>query len=145
MTPIIGVFPSANFPQESIFPQAITFSPRIQFSLLGYKVLFCDLVNTPLPSPKDRLQSQLRCTFSLLNKSHPSLKFAENCHWLADFISYLHSCVEFSEHTGGIIQITLDPSVWYSALSSLWKCDNQKCLLALNFAEVSLFTKKNVP
>ena len=33
VTPIIGIFPSANFPQEKYFSQAINFSPGNQFSL----------------------------------------------------------------------------------------------------------------
>ena len=53
--------PQQIFPKKSIFPQAIEFSPRNQFSLRWYKGLLRDLVNRPNPIPKDRLQSWLGC------------------------------------------------------------------------------------
>ena len=129
------------FPKKRIFPQKTNFSPRNQFSLLWYKVLLRDFVNRPTSRPKDRLQSQPRCMsliFSLFNMSHLSSRFTENCHWLASFVSYIHSCAEFSKHALGIIRITLYPSIPYSVLS-VRKRGNYQCLPACKFNKVSLY------
>ena len=124
------------FPKKSIFPQAINFSPRNQFSLCSYKVTLRDLVNRPTPSPKDQLQSWLRwmlLTFSLFDTSHPSSKFGENRSWSDDFVSCIHCGADFPEHACGMIRITLDPSNRYLARSRLRKRDNQQCLPACKF------------
>ena len=55
VTPIIGVFSSANFPQEKLFSPKQSIFPQ-EISLRWYKVLLPDLVNRPTLSPKDRLQ-----------------------------------------------------------------------------------------
>ena len=52
VTPIFGVLPSANFPQQRYFPEAVNFSPGNQFSILYYKVFLHDLVNKPLSQTK---------------------------------------------------------------------------------------------
>ena len=74
VTPIIGVFPSVNFPQAKYFSPSNHFFPKKPiFPTLIQKVLLRDLVNRPTPSPKDQLQYRPRCmylTFSLFNRSH---------------------------------------------------------------------------
>ena len=59
VTPICGVLPSANFPQEKYFSSSNQFFPKKpNFPSLVQS----DLVSKPTPRLKDRLQIQLRCT-----------------------------------------------------------------------------------
>ena len=136
VTPIIGVFPSPNFPQGKYFSPSNQFFPK--------KSIFPTLIQSIVTRFSEYTLSQPERSAAKLAKMHVTnvlVVYYESSVFevrgkpslITDFVSCIHSYAEFSEHAHGMIRITLDPSIWYSALSCLRKHDNQQCLPACKF------------
>ena len=135
VTPIIGVFPSANFPQEKYFsPRKVFFPKQSIFPtfMQSNVTLFSEQTHSQ-PERSAAKLAKMNVINVLVLSSHQSSKFGKNLCQSADFVSYIHCGADFPKHARGMIRITLDPSIWYLALSRIRKRDNQQCLPACKF------------